>query len=71
MPYTQVISESVGLADDTFQSTSECEWVKFGVRDVTRGSTIALELSSQNEAWNIKEFLGYSSENIYPYAAGG
>ena len=25
--YTQVISKGMRLADDTFQSTSECEWV--------------------------------------------
>ena len=26
--YSQVISKSIKVADDTFQSNSECEWVK-------------------------------------------
>ena len=29
--YTQVIFKSMRIADDTFQSTSECEWVNIVV----------------------------------------
>ena len=54
--YTQVVSKSMRLADDTFQSTSECEWV-----NVAYG--VNMELFSKEKIFSLWSWISISSRH--------